>query len=221
MRNRIAIIVDGGFLRRKLEWKLKKFPKPQDIVIYCGQLLQDHRFKEDELFRIYYYDSQPLTETLTNPIDGSLIDLSKSQLAVDNQALIDGLRMKEDFAVRLGSLVCHGWKIGKSCFQNFASRIQPGSPPTARFSTRDLVPDITQKGVDIKIGLDMALLATKRIVEKIILITGDSDFIPAMKLVRREGIKVYLDTAGHGVYASLKEHADGLLNGFSYKKPKK
>jgi uncharacterized LabA/DUF88 family protein len=39
--------------------------------------------------------------------------------------------------------------------------------------------DTAQKGVDIKFGLDIASLAYKRLVERVVLITGDSDFIPA------------------------------------------
>jgi len=39
----------------------------------------------------------------------------------------------------------------------------------------------------MKIGLDAAWLASKRIVDRIILVTADSDFIPAMSL---HGVRV-------------------------------
>ena len=58
----------------------------------------------------------------------------------------------------------------------------------------DLKPNIQQKGVDLRIGLDIAALALKHQVEIIVLVTGDSDFIPALKFARREG--------------NLYEHAD-------------
>ena len=38
-----------------------------------------------------------------------------------------------------------------------------------------------QKGVDIRIGLDIARIAVKHIVDIIVLVTGDSDFVPVMK----------------------------------------
>lgn len=50
-----------------------------------------------------------------------------------------------------------------------------------------------QKGVDIRTGLDIARIAVKRIVDIIVLVTGDSDFVPVMKFARTEGIKVYLE----------------------------
>ena len=60
----------------------------------------------------------------------------------------------------------------------------------------------------MKIGLDVAWLATKRIVDRIILVTGDSDFVPAMKFARREGIQVVLVNMASFVKQELREHAD-------------
>lgn len=63
----------------------------------------------------------------------------------------------------------------------------------------------------MKIGLDVAWLASKSIIERIILVTADSDFVPAMKFARREGVQVILITLGHlSVKTELKEHADEL-----------
>ncbi len=94
-----------------------------------------------------------------------------------------------------------GWKLGRQALAQLTAS------PRA-IAARDLVPDITQKGVDIRIGMDIASLAAKRIVDTLVLVTGDSDFVPAMKFARTEGIRVYLDTMGHGVYRILKVHAD-------------
>jgi uncharacterized LabA/DUF88 family protein len=48
--------------------------------------------------------------------------------------------------------------------------------------------DLTQKGVDVRVGLDMARLALPETVGTIIMATGDSDFVPGFKFVRREGV---------------------------------
>ncbi|WP_166245873.1 NYN domain-containing protein [Paenibacillus turpanensis] len=40
------------------------------------------------------------------------------------------------------------------------------------------------KSNDIKFGLDGARLSSKDIVEKIILVTGDTDLVPSMKFAR-------------------------------------
>ena len=42
-------------------------------------------------------------------------------------------------------------------------------------------------------GLDIASIAHKRLANQIILIAGDSDFVPAAKQARREGIDFVLD----------------------------
>ncbi len=63
----------------------------------------------------------------------------------------------------------------------------------------------------MKIGLDIAWLASKKIVDKIVLVTSDSDFVPAMKFARREGIQVYLASLNHQVKSELIEHSDGLV----------
>ena len=58
---------------------------------------------------------------------------------------------------------------------------------------------LPKKGVDMRIGLDMARLALRDMVRTIIVVTGDPDFVPAFKFVRREGVKVILEPMGHNV----------------------
>ncbi len=62
----------------------------------------------------------------------------------------------------------------------------------------------------MKIGLDIASMTFKHQVDQIVLISGDSDFVPAAKLARREGIDFVLDPLGAPIRDSLQEHIDGL-----------
>jgi uncharacterized LabA/DUF88 family protein len=57
----------------------------------------------------------------------------------------------------------------------------------------------------------MARLALRETVRAVIVVTGDSDFVPAFKFVRREGVKVILEPMGHNVRLVLREHADIVL----------
>jgi len=75
----------------------------------------------------------------------------------------------------------------------------------------DLIPNIEQKGVDLRIGLDIARLSLGKLVDIIVVVTGDSDMVPAFKFARREGVRVYLDHLGHGVKRTLKAHVDVVL----------
>lgn len=76
----------------------------------------------------------------------------------------------------------------------------------------DVMVDIRQKGIDMKIGVDIASLAFKHQVDRIVLISGDADFVPAAKLARREGIDFILDPMKANIEQSLLEHIDGLEN---------
>jgi uncharacterized LabA/DUF88 family protein len=76
----------------------------------------------------------------------------------------------------------------------------------------DLKPQIQQKGVDMRIGLDIAALTLKKHAQIVVLVSGDSDFIPAMKFARREGCQLFLCTLGRRVKPAMLEHSDLLLD---------
>jgi len=73
----------------------------------------------------------------------------------------------------------------------------------------------------MRIGLDIAAMAFKRQVDQVILISGDSDFVPAAKLARREGIDFILDPLGANIRPDLVEHIDGLQTVLNRLRPKK
>lgn len=78
---------------------------------------------------------------------------------------------------------------------------------------------LRQKGVDMRIGVDIASLALKKQIDTLILVAGDSDFVPAAKLARREGIDFILDPLGQQINADLFEHIDGLRSGLRKPRP--
>jgi uncharacterized LabA/DUF88 family protein len=94
--------------------------------------------------------------------------------------ILHDLAQKDLFAVRRGVLKFRGYVVKKNH--------QPSNPPV----DADFVPKFQQKGVDMRIGLDMATIAANRSVDLIALMTNDTDCVPAMKLVRRAGIQVAL-----------------------------
>lgn len=99
-----------------------------------------------------------------------------------NQATpyLHDLARKDLFAVRQGVLKFRGYVIRRGH--------QPSNPPV----DSDFTPKFEQKGVDMRIGLDMATIAANRSVDLIALMTNDTDCVPAMKLFRRAGIQVAL-----------------------------
>ena len=67
---------------------------------------------------------------------------------------------------------------------------------------------IRQKQVDIYLAVDMMSLALKIKIDNIILITGDTDFIPAIKFVKEEGAMVTLMTAKKDSFRELSAACD-------------
>lgn len=204
MPDRAAVLLDGGFVKKKLMEKTHAFPTTAEVVQVVTEVMAKPRLQGAELFRVFYYDAPPLEGASFNPIDKSVLNFSGSPQAMQNRALIDSLELEPDFAVRRGTLLQSGWKLGSSALKSLARAKRA-------ITAKDLVPDIKQKGVDIRIGLDIATIALKRVVNILVLVSGDSDLVPAMKAARTEGLKVYLETLGHGVRRELKAHADFVL----------
>ena len=205
MAEKVAILLDGGFVKKKLQQQLHHFPTPQDVVGVCTTVMGKPRLAGMALYRVFYYDAPPFEGRSRNPISGVMLNFSGTPQAQQNRALIDTLELEPDFAVRRGEIVQSGWKLGRAALQSLAQGARP-------ITANDLVPDMEQKGVDIRIGLDIARIALKGLVDVLVLVTGDSDFVPVMKFARTEGLKVYLETLGHlGVRRILKAHADFVL----------
>ena len=69
-------------------------------------------------------------------------------------------------------------------------------------------PIFVQKRVDCMVGVDMALLAGKRTITAVSLVSGDSDLIPAVEAVKNEGIQV---TLWHGSSSKDTRPSDDLF----------
>nr|WP_229309571.1 NYN domain-containing protein [Klebsiella aerogenes] len=54
------------------------------------------------------------------------------------------------------------------------------------------------------------MLAYEKLVDVIVLVAGDSDFVPAAKHARVKGIDFILDPLRQNVTPSLSEHIDGI-----------
>jgi uncharacterized LabA/DUF88 family protein len=161
----------------------------------------------DRLLRILVYDCRPLAKRVHNPISGRCVDFAESQTFRFRTELHRQLLCLRKVALRYGELADRNrWSIRDRATKRLLNR-------TLRMEDLhddDVVYDVSQKGVDTKMSLDIASLAYKRLVDRIVLVTGDSDFVPAAKLARREGLDVVLDPLWGYVAPSLHEHIDGL-----------
>ena len=206
--SKTAILVDGGFYRRKFEKGGEHSPKEaaDALIAYCYRHLKE-RYAEHELYRIFYYDCKPCGKKIFHPLYNRTVDFSKSEHYKWMTQFLNELTKKRKVALRLGNL-----DEGSAVYilTNPATKdLVTGKKTVKDLADSDFTTSIKQKGVDMKIGMDIASLAYKKQVEQIVLIAGDADFVPAAKLARREGIDFVLDPLGHPIKEDLFEHIDG------------
>lgn len=178
-----------------------------DIVAECSRIQELPELQGYELLRVYYYDAPPSSETLTMPVSRARYSLASTERYRLSQSLYDQLVLKPHFALRMGETRVSpngGWKIKPRTSRELVRAARP-------LTDDDFDLDISQKGVDMRIGLDMARLALRETVRAVVVVTGDSDFVPAFKFVRREGVKVFLEPMGHSIRPELRAHADMVL----------
>ncbi|MDH2293224.1 NYN domain-containing protein [Cobetia sp. 1AS1] len=160
-----------------------------------------------ELYRIFVYDCPPLQKKAHNPITKRAIDFSKTDEAVFRNELHSSLKKKRKVALRLGNLSEDTqWTIKPHIIEKMLKgkyKLEELGPDDVKMSTR-------QKGVDMRIGVDVTSLTLKNQVDQIILFAGDADFVPVAKIARREGIDFILDPMRREIPAALDEHIDGL-----------
>ncbi len=212
MPQKIAILIDGGFYRRRAQalWGEKAHDaRLKEMMHYCYQHVNDTNDKiNHDLYRIFYYDCPPMEKKVFHPLLKKTIDFSKSDLYKWMTSFLESLKGKRKVALRLGSLA-----DSQACYTlrpDAVKKLCNGSLKMEDLEEKHFTLDVQQKGVDMKIGVDIASLAYKKQVDKIVLISGDSDFVPAAKLARREGIDFVLDPMWVDIKPELFEHIDGL-----------
>lgn len=195
MTTKVNILIDGGFFWQCFKKNNSRNPKPSDVDKLVSDIMTLVKAKtngetNDILFRVFYYDCRPFGGTIKD-INNKPIDYSQSQGYTDKNKYLDALCQMDRFALRLGELSFTGWKRDQH--------------------STHMKPDFKQKSVDMKFGLDMAVMATKHTVDKIVLVAGDSDFITPIKFARTEGLQVYLYPMGNHIKQALRGHCDYIL----------
>lgn len=208
---RTAILVDGGFFVRRYR-RLFEDDDPQKAARKMHELCLDHLCNKkgervSELYRILFYDCAPLNKKIHLPVSGKILDFSKTDAFNFRTQFHKELKRQRSVALRRGQLHDgRSWIVRPEVMK----RLMKNEIRLEDLTDEHFTYDVRQKGVDMKIGLDIAALAYKRLVDQIVLVAGDSDFVPAAKLARREGLDVVLDPMWQPVSEDLFEHIDGL-----------
>lgn len=217
-----AILIDGGFFLKRYKYikGFEKSDKPDtvanNLVSYCfkhiyrvNQYRNKYNLPPTELYRIFYYDARPFDGDSRNPISGKSFSFKNTEQYKFRHTLFTELKQQRKIALRLGFLKNSSkqWSI-KS---RYTKLLLAGEKKLSDLTNQDLDFPLNQKAVDMKVGLDIATLAFKNQVDQIILIAGDSDFVPAAKFARREGVDIILDPMLNNIDPTLHEHIDGLM----------
>jgi len=131
------------------------------------------------------------TGTVKLPVSGTDYTFNASD------AWLHALSHKDLFAVRRGVLKFRGYKPLKT----------PVAPST--LTDADFEPIFEQKGVDMRIGLDIAAYSDNHGVDRIVLVSGDTDCVPALKYGRKAGLQtVVIEPPKMKIAPELLAHAD-------------
>jgi uncharacterized LabA/DUF88 family protein len=183
----VAVLIDGGHLRIMAKKSDKGYTP--DFIERFSKKCATHA---DDLRRILYYDCPPYNGTVKLPVSGH------SKTFTPSAAWLDDLASRDLFAIRKGVLK----------FRGFVPKKTPVSSDHV-LTDDDFKPDFEQKGVDMRIGLDIANYAQNKSVDQIILVSNDTDCIPALKLARIAGLQtVLICTPGRQPHRELASHAD-------------
>ena len=205
-----AILVDGGFYRKRAETQWgEKTPeqRAKELERYCFKHLHDS-FENRYLYRVLYYDCPPSDKNIFNPLENNTVSLKNNPEFNWMNDFLKELKRRRKFALRLGHL--NDSQIKYYLSPEATKMLLTNALKVEDIRTNHLALNLEQKGVDMRIGVDISSLAFKKQVDQIILISGDSDFVPAAKQARREGVDFILDPMGAPIKEDLFEHIDGI-----------
>lgn len=207
---RTAIMVDGAFYRKRAYYFWgEKTPteRAKELSTYCYRHIKEDK-EGASLYRVFYYDCPPAKKKVYHPLLKRTIDLSLTDSYKWSIAFFEELKHQRKFALRLGVLA------EENAFYNLlpetTKKLVNGSVSVTDLTEKDFTLSIRQKGVDMRIGVDITSVSFKKQADRIILISGDSDFVPAAKQARREGMDFILDPMRTKIRDDLFEHIDGM-----------
>lgn len=209
-----AILVDGGFYRSRAKNLVgNKSPKDRadELERFCLDHLH-HKHENRYLYRIFYYDCPPIDngKNIYHPLLKKSINLGESENGLWMSKFLDELKHRRKFALRMGRLSNNG--TGYNLKPESTKQLLNGTKTIDQLTEDDFKINLVQKGVDVRIAVDISSMAFKKQVNQIVLIAGDGDFVPAAKQARREGVDFILDPMGNHIPDDLYEHIDGISN---------
>ena len=217
---KVAIMVDAGFYLKRANIVFGKSTvqggsvtpeeRAGELINYCSRHLKHYNWESCNLYRLFVYDCPPSEKQVYHPLTQNTVYLKKTETYRWYNSFHKALISRRKVALRMGELLESSVEF--TLKPEMIKKVVRGDIAVADLTEHDFTLDMKQKGVDMRIGLDIASLANKRLVDRIVLIAGDSDFVPAAKYARREGLDFILDPLWQSIKPTLNEHIDGLIS---------
>lgn len=206
----MAILVDGGYFRKRAR-NLWGEATPEQRVRELEKLCLAHvNYERSSLYRVFYYDCPPLDQIVYHPLLKMDIDLKEQEIYKWSEVFYGKLKLIRKMALRFGRLHLSGNEYVIK--PKYTKQIFDGVISVSDLKEQHFMLPVSQKGVDMRIGLDIASMAHKGQITQAVLIAGDSDFVPIAKHARREGIEFILDPMKQRVKPELYVHLDDFRN---------
>lgn len=183
---RVIVQIDGGHLRAQAR---------RDGIDYTVDFIEDFAHalleKQEELVRVFYYDCRPYQGEAQLPVSGEAYHFKSGG------GWLDELAGRDFLCVRTGMLKFRGWK----------PKMLP--MPTNGLTDQHFRPDFEQKGIDLRLGLDLAQVIEKRAADRVVLVAADTDLIPAMSLARTSSVQLIgVDFPNSPLHGEILSHFD-------------
>ena len=120
MAPRYAILLDGGFVTKRLRARFRRFPAPPEILDECNRISSHPELTELSLLRIYFYDAPPSRASVWHPLTGQEVDLGRSKTHGERRRFLDAVEMLPNVALRMGEVSVHGWRMRAGALEDVA-----------------------------------------------------------------------------------------------------
>lgn len=190
---KVIILIDGNnFYHNLKHMKIKPnnvdFKKLTDFIAKHFDL---------ELQEIRYYNSMPTLRDGRN-------------LYFSHLRFIDDLKKIPKFSVHTRKLQVHSNKELLKEKQDLIDSMDlcENCKPIVEQNIFDAVSNIKkkEKGIDIMLGIDLVESAIENIADSFIVVSGDADFVPAMKLAKKKGKDVFSVSLAKGYSKELRDN---------------
>ncbi len=187
-----VLFIDGNNLYHNLkEMKIK--PSNLDFNKFVKLITNHFKFSVQE---VRYYNSMPTIK------DGS-------NLYYSHLKFIDSLKILSKFKVFTRKLQVHSNKELIKAKQELIESMELCNlcKPLVEENLLGAINNVKkkEKGIDVMLAVDLIDYAINKKTKKIILISGDADFIPALNLAKQYGVEVLSSALAKGYSKELRE----------------